>query len=130
MKMHELSFEGAQPPIDSYAPGGFRVAGLFREGAMLLSPSGLAPWAAREAAALTEAEAAPILALGAAADVILVGLGADLVSPPPTFYRALTAEGGAGGPFGVEFMATPAACRTYNVLLSEDRRVAAALLTV
>ncbi len=56
-------------------------------------------------------------------DVLLLGTGATQRFPHPRLYRALTEAG-----IGVECMDTPAACRTYNILVAEDRRVVAAIL--
>ena len=56
-------------------------------------------------------------------DVLLLGTGAQQHFPHPRLYRALTEAG-----IGVECMDTPAACRTYNILVAEDRRVVAAIL--
>lgn len=56
-------------------------------------------------------------------DVILIGTGAHQRFAHPRLYRALTDMG-----IGVEFMDTPAACRTYNILVAEDRRVIAAIM--
>jgi len=56
-------------------------------------------------------------------EVILVGTGATQRFAHPKLYRALTDLG-----VGVEFMDTPAACRTYNILVAEDRKVVAAVL--
>jgi uncharacterized protein len=70
----------------------------------------------------------PFLERAAEFDVLLVGTGAVMQRPGPAFACA-RAELEAAGP-GVELMATPSACRTYNVLLAEGRRVAAALMPV
>ena len=56
-------------------------------------------------------------------DVLLLGTGARQRFPHPRLYRSLTDAG-----IGVECMDTPAACRTYNILVAEDRRVIAAIL--
>ena len=56
-------------------------------------------------------------------DVLLLGTGARQRFPHPRLYSALTNAG-----IGVECMDTPAACRTYNILVAEDRRVIAAIL--
>jgi uncharacterized protein len=56
-------------------------------------------------------------------EIILIGTGETLRFPPAAWTAGYLASG-----IGVEIMDTAAACRTYNVLLSEDRRVAAALL--
>ena len=52
-------------------------------------------------------------------------MGAEIAHPPTAFRVALEAAG-----IGVEAMNTPAACRTYNVILSEGRRIAVALLPI
>ncbi len=70
---------------------------------------------------LTEAHFAYFAALKP--DVLLLGTGATQRFPHPRLYRALTDAG-----IGVECMDTPAACRTYNILVAEDRRVVAAIL--
>ena len=70
---------------------------------------------------LTEAHFAYFVALKP--DVLLLGTGATQRFPHPRLYRALTDAG-----IGVECMDTPAACRTYNILVAEDRRVIAAIL--
>ena len=71
--------------------------------------------------ALSEAHFSYFLALRP--DVLLFGSGATQRFPHPRLYRQLTEAG-----IGVEFMDTPAACRTYNVLVAEGRRVVAAIL--
>jgi uncharacterized protein len=71
--------------------------------------------------ALSEADFAWFLALRP--DVLLFGTGARQRFAHPRLYRALTDAG-----IAVEFMDTPAACRTYNILVAEDRHVVAAIL--
>lgn len=56
-------------------------------------------------------------------EVVLIGTGAQQRFAHPRLYRALTELG-----IGVEFMDTPAACRTYNILVAEDRKVIAAVM--
>ena len=56
-------------------------------------------------------------------DVLLIGTGELQRFPHPRLYRALTDAG-----IGVECMTTPAACRTYNILAAEGRKVVAAIL--
>ena len=117
MRLNEIIYNDA-PPVDSYGPGFFRVAGEVREGAILLTPTGLSAWAG-----YTEID--PLLALAGKIDVLFVGTGADTAHLPREFREQLEELG-----LGVEAMASAAACRTYNILLSEGRRVAAALLPV
>ncbi|MEM1343943.1 MAG: Mth938-like domain-containing protein [Pseudomonadota bacterium] len=119
MRMREIDFAGAQPPIDGYRPGGFRLGQDWYEGVVLIAPGGVSALEDQGAAA-TQATA-----LAASVDVLLIGQGADIAPLDPALRAALEAAG-----LAVEVMATPAACRTYNVLLAEDRRVAALLVPV
>lgn len=119
MRTTEVDFFG-RLPVDGYAPGGFRVAGLVHAGPLALLPEGILPWAGLP-------DLAPFLERAAAFDVLLVGTGAAMALPAnlAAGRSALEAAG-----VGVDLMATPSACRTYNVLLAEGRRVAAALMPV
>ncbi len=78
-------------------------------------------WPPRSVAELIEDHLVQVFALGA--ELVLLGTGMQQVFPAP---RILAAAARAG--VGLEVMDTPAACRTYNVLLNEERRVAAALM--
>lgn len=117
MRITEVHFDGA-PPVEGYGPGFFRVAGVVRPGPLALLPSGAADWAGLPDIAAFLAETAKI-------DVLLLGMGAEIQALDPTLRAALEAAG-----IGVEIMATPPACRTYNVLLGEGRRIAAGLIPV
>lgn len=117
MRLNEIVFNGARP-VEGYGPGFFRIGGEVLQGAVLTGPKGTSLWGGLEAAE-------PLLALGPEIDVLFVGTGADVAHLPDDLLQKLE---GAG--IGVEVMASPAACRTYNILLSEGRRVALALLPV
>ncbi len=117
MRLNDMTFSGGRP-IDGYGPGFFRIGGELRDGALLLLPSGASAWGGY-------GELAPILGAADAIDVLFVGTGAEIGHLPDDMRRSLEASG-----IGVEVMASPAACRTYNVLLSEGRRIGAALLPV
>ena len=119
MRTYGVSFEG-RLPIDGYGPGGFRVAGAVHRGPLALLPEGVVGWAGLP-------DLAPFLERVESFDVVLVGTGAAIA--PPEGFAASRAELEAKGA-GAELMATPSACRTYNVLLAEGRRVAAALMPV
>jgi uncharacterized protein len=119
VRTYEVSFEG-RLPIDGYGPGGFRVAGAVHRGPLALLPEGPVPWGGLP-------DLAPFLERAGSFDVLLVGTGATMA--PPAGFAALRGRIEAAGA-GVELMATPSACRTYNVMLAEGRRVAAALTPV
>ncbi len=115
--MAEIAFDGAVP-VDGYGPGFFRIAGQKYEGAMMLTPSEASGWQGYD-------DLAALLARRGEFDVVLVGTG-DTVAYPPQAFRDRLEQAG----LGVEFMQTPAACRTYNLLLAEGRRVAALMFPV
>ncbi len=117
MRLSEMIFDGPVP-IDGYGPGFFRVADQVYDGALILLPAKIQSWQG-----LTDS--APLLAAADLYDVLFVGTGASHLPLSPEFVGAFDKLG-----LGVEAMATPAACRTYNVLLSEGRRIAAALLPI
>lgn len=117
MQMNEVHFDRVLP-VEGYGPGFFRIGGAMVEGPLILLPESRRAWGGLD-------DAAPLLALAGQIDVLFVGTGDEVAHLPGGLRTALE---GAG--LGVEAMATPAACRTYNVLLSEGRRIAAALLPV
>lgn len=115
MEMNEATYFGGTP-IDGYGPGFFRIGGTVHEGALLLLPSGLREWAGFEAQ--------PIVAAEDEIDLLVVGTGPEMSYHLPRDFRAAVEAAG----IGIEVMASPQACRTFNVLLGEGRRVGAALL--
>ena len=116
-----------QPPsIDAWGGGGFRVNGQWHEGSLLILDDAPHPWTGRSMAELTEADFAPVFAAGReAVEFILLGTGLIQALPSRELREAIKATG-----LGLEFMSTEAAARTYNVLATEGRRVAAALIAV
>jgi uncharacterized protein len=122
MRLNDVAF-GAQRPIEGYGAGGFRIAGRVHDGPLLALPGRALAWTPAEP--LDAASFAEIVALAPTLDVVLVGVGAEIAPLPPEARAALEAAG-----LWPEVMATPSACRTYNVLIAEERRVAAALLPV
>jgi uncharacterized protein len=105
--------------IERYGAGGFRVSGVIYAGPVIVFPDRTLPWAA---AAPTADSLAPVVEHGGI-ELLILGLGRR-VAPVVTALRASLKAAG----IAVEPMDTGAACRTYNVLVAEDRRVAAALL--
>ena len=116
-----------QPPaIEAFGAGGFRVSGLRIEGSILILDDAVAPWPVASLAELTPAHFDAVLAAGpAVVEFVLLGLGPAMAPPPKAVREALAAAG-----IGLEVMDTPAACRLYNVLAREGRRIAAALIAV
>ena len=112
-------------PIDAYGNGGFRFADMSHIGSILCLPSGIHGWAPKNAAALALEDMERVLAEAGDIEVLLFGMGNDLRPIPKSLREALRAKGIASDP-----MSTGAAVRTYNVLLAEERRVAAALIAV
>ena len=117
MRLNEVTFNDADP-VDGYGPGFFRIGGTVWQGATLTGPKGTGSWGGYE-------DHAALLALVEVVDVVFIGTGADVAHLPAPLRAALEEAG-----IGVETMTSPAACRTYNVLLSEGRRVALAVLPV
>ena len=117
MQLNEITFSQATP-IDGYGPGFFRIAGLVIEGAVCVTETGAQVWGGLD-------DTATLLAVAGDVDVVFVGTGIEIAHLPTDFRQALEDAG-----LGIEIMSSPAACRTYNVLLSEGRRVAAALIAV
>ncbi|HSG96176.1 MAG TPA: MTH938/NDUFAF3 family protein [Afifellaceae bacterium] len=112
-------------PIDAYGNGGFRFAGMSHRGSLLALPSGIQAWSAVSAGGIDAVSLAPVMAEANAIDILLIGTGDDLVPLDPAVRQHLTDAGISADP-----MTTGAAVRTFNVLLSEDRAVAAALIAV
>jgi uncharacterized protein len=114
-----------RPPIEAYGNGGFRVGGAFHAGSLLLLPRGVAAWSPTRVEDITEESLEPLRAVAESIDFVLIGTGRTMRPLPASVRNSLAAAG-----LGIEFMDTGAACRTYNVLVAEERRVAAALIAV
>ena len=114
------------PAIESFGGGGFRVAGVWRLGSLLIVQDAPRDW--RPAAfidiAVADFEAA-LAAPPGAVEFVLLGTGAAQALPPRAIREALRAGG-----IGLEFMATEAAVRMHNVLASQGRLFATALIAV
>ena len=108
--------------ITGYGPGWIAVAGERIEHSLILNSAGeRAAWACARFDDLSDAHFAPLAAQ--APELVVFGSGHATRFPRPAWIRALVEAG-----IGVEAMDTGAACRTYNILASEGRRVIAALL--
>ncbi|RWP39415.1 MAG: hypothetical protein EOR04_23055 [Mesorhizobium sp.] len=122
--IREAHFPG-RAPIEAYGNGGFRFADMSHRGSLLCLPSGIYGWEPADPLALTAADFSKLLNEADQVEILLVGAGKDLRPLPATLRAALKAAGIAADP-----MSTGAAVRTYNVLLAENRAVAAALIAV
>lgn len=112
-------------PIDGYGKGGFRFAGMSHRGSLLCLPSGVHAWPVTQAVEIDESALEPVFAEAGEIAFLLVGTGRDAwIMPQP--LRARFRELG----IPVEVTQTGAAVSTYNILLGERRRVAAALIAV
>jgi uncharacterized protein len=121
MKLHP-DRHNALNTVTAYGSGYFEINQVRHEGALLLMPEGeVRPWQVQGYEALSAGDFEALLGLGA--EVVLLGTGSIHRMPHPRLTAALT---GAG--VGVEAMDSFAACRTYNILMGEGRRVLAALL--
>jgi len=109
--------------IDRCLPGGFQVRGVAWVGALLVFPDYAESWTAPPLEQLALAHLQPVLDAVPRPDVLLLGCG-----PKGCRLPRLLRDGLRGAGIGVEAMDTSAACRTYNVLAAEGRRVVAALL--
>ena len=121
MKLHADS-PASLNVVTGYGPGFVEVNRERKTGALLLLPEGpILPWAV-SAFELLEAPAIEEL-LQHQPEIVLLGTGPRQRFPHPRISAAL-----AGARIGLDVMDTPAACRTYNILVAEGRRVLAALL--
>ncbi|RUX31818.1 MULTISPECIES: Mth938-like domain-containing protein [unclassified Mesorhizobium] len=122
--IREAHFPG-KAAIEAYGNGGFRFADMSHRGSLLVLPSGIHGWEPADPLALKASDFDKLLAEADRVEILLVGMGKDLRPLPPALRAALKEAGISADP-----MSTGAAVRTYNVLLAEDRAVAAALIAV
>ena len=121
MKLH-LSGSSGLNTFTAYGPGYVDVNGRRHERSLVVLPDRVvADWPAPSFEALAAEHLAALL--GHAPEIVLLGTGAVLRFPRPEITRPLVEAR-----IGLEVMDVQAACRTYNILVAESRRVAAALL--
>ena len=112
-------------PIDAYGNGGFRFGDMSHRGSILVLPSGIRAWDVTEPGAIDRAALRPVQAEAGSIELLLVGTGAEIAALPPALRAWLKDMG-----VGLDTMQTGAAARTYNILVGENRKVAAALVAV
>ena len=116
-----------QPPaIEAYGGGGFRVNGVRLEGSILILDDAAHLWGAGALETLTPTDFAQVIAAGPeAVEFVLLGTGTDTAPAPREARDALRLAR-----LGLEVMSTPEACRLYNILARDGRRIACCLLAV
>jgi uncharacterized protein len=111
--------------IQSYGDGGFRVSGVRHSGSVLIFPDRTLAWTVADIKMLSAHSLSAVAEAEPRVEVLLIGCGARTALIPSAVRASLKDKGVV-----IDAMDTGAACRTYNVLLSESRRVAAALIAV
>ena len=112
--------------IDDYGNGSFTICGQSYEGPLIVSPDNILPWSIGNADAISKDDIELILSSIPLIEYLLIGSGASIPMLPKEVADILLQHGGVY----FDFMETGAACRTYNVLMSEDRIVGAALIPI
>lgn len=109
--------------IRSYGPGRFLISDREWREPVLVTPTGTTAWSVARAEELTLESLAALKAAPIPTELLVLGCGARAIFVPPVLRAALKAAG-----LALEVVDTGSACRIYNVLLAENRRVAAALI--
>lgn len=124
LEIREAHFPG-RAPIDAYGNGGFRFAEMSHRGSILCLPSGIYGWNVSKAADFSRSAFETLLAEADEIEILLLGTGIDLM-PISDELRSTFRE----KTISTDTMNTGAAVRTFNILLSENRPVAAGLIAV
>ena len=111
--------------IEAYGAGQFRIGGVTVTGSVIVFPRHTTPWNVSAYEDISTGSLSPVADVHEAVEVLLIGCGGRMEMPHPEIREFLSG-------FGIvpDWMDTGAACRTFNVLISEDRAVAAALIPV
>ena len=112
-------------PIDAYGNGGFRFAEMSHRGSLLCLPEAIWAWPVARPQDIDRTALARVFANAAAIDTLLIGTGNEVWLPPNDLREALRRLH-----VGIDSMQTGPAIRTYNIMIGERRRVAAALIAV
>jgi uncharacterized protein len=112
-------------PIEAYGKGGFAFADMSHRGSLLCLPDAIWAWPVTNPEEIDEASLVRVFAAANSIDTLIVGTGTNVWLPPKMLREALRAVRVVLDP-----MQTGPAIRTYNIMLGERRRVAAALIAV
>jgi uncharacterized protein len=119
-----LPDEGQQL-VNGYGDGGFRISGIRHEGNVLVFPNETQAWSLQSIDELTVDALQAVKAAEPAVEILLIGCGANMAFIDDTVRADFRAAG-----ITIDSMDSGAAVRTYNVLLLEGRRIAAALIAI
>jgi uncharacterized protein len=112
-------------PIDGYGNGGFAFAGMSHRGSLLCLPDSIWAWGVTSPSQIDRYSLQRVFEAANSIDTLIVGTGTEVWIPPTELRNALRAVKVVLDP-----MQTGPAIRTYNVMIGERRRVAAALIAV
>jgi uncharacterized protein len=112
-------------PIDAYGNGGFAFADMSHRGSVLCLPDAIWAWPVTRASEIDEYSLSRVFAAANGIDSLIVGTGVDVWVAPARLREALRAVH-----IGLDAMQTGPAIRTFNIMIGERRRVAAALIAV
>ena len=112
-------------PIEAYGKGGFAFDGMSHRGSLLCLPEAIWAWDVTAPEQVDKYSLARVFESANGIDTLIIGTGADIWLPPPELRAALRAVRVV-----MDAMQTGPAIRTYNIMLGERRRVAAALIAV
>ena len=112
-------------PIEAYGNGGFAFADMSHRGSLLCLPDAIWAWPVTDPAEIDRTSLARVFAAAGSIDTLIIGTGTGVWLPPSDLRQALRAAG-----IVLDAMQTGPAIRTYNIMIGERRRVAAALIAV
>jgi uncharacterized protein len=112
-------------PIEAYGNGGFAFDGMSHRGSLLCLPDAIWAWPVARPEQIDETVLARVFAAASGIDTLIIGTGTDVWLPPSGLREALRAVRVV-----LDAMQTGPAIRTYNIMIGERRRVAAALIAV
>jgi uncharacterized protein len=112
-------------PIEAYGKGGFAFAGMSHRGSLLCLPDSIWAWDVTQPSQIDRYSLQRVFDAANGIDTLIIGTGTEVWMPPPELRNALRAVKVVLDP-----MQTGPAIRTYNVMIGERRRVAAALIAV
>lgn len=124
MELQPVHAGGAQN-IQSYRPGGFTISNIDHEGGVLVFPNRTVPWPLADIGDFSLEHLTAVRQAEPDLEVLLIGCGPKMLLLPGAVRRGFSLL-----PFSVDVMESGAACRTFNILVAESRRVAAALMPI